>query len=130
MIIADTDIMVDVLREYAPAIDWLGRIGDEQILVPGFVCAELIQGCSDKSEQRKVLSFLSGYEVAWPEQGSCGRALDLFCDYYLSHGLGLIDALIAQTALDLAMPLHTFNAKHYQCVPGLELVAPYARPRA
>ena len=74
-----------------------------------------------------MLAFLSGIEVAWPESGACERALGVFCDYNLSHGLGLIDALIAQTALDLSLPLHTFNAKHYRCVPGLEIIAPYAK---
>jgi hypothetical protein len=27
-----------------------------------------------------------------------------------------------------AQPLHTFNTKHYQAVPGLQTVQPYTRP--
>ena len=129
MVFVDTDIMVDVLREYPPAVTWLQTLKDEQILISGFVCAELVQGCSNKAEQNNVLTFLADYEVAWPVPECCERALRLFCDHFLRNGLGLIDALVAQSALELGTPLHTFNTKHYQCVLGLQLIAPYERPR-
>jgi predicted nucleic acid-binding protein len=129
MVFVDTDIMVDILREYPPAVAWLQSLADEQILVSGFVCAELIQGCSNKAEQNKVTTFLADYQVAWPVPECCENALRLFCDHFLSNGLGLIDALIAQSALELGAALHTFNTKHYQCVPGLQLVAPYEKSK-
>ena len=39
MILIDTDIMIDILRGYTPAIDWLVSLSDEEIVLPGFaVC--------------------------------------------------------------------------------------------
>ena len=56
-------------------------------------------------------------------------ALSLFTRYHLSHHLGIIDVLIAQLALSLDLPLHTFNQKHYAAIPGLELAQPYVKSR-
>ncbi len=51
----------------------------------------------------------------------------MFARYYLSHGLGIIDALIGQMAASLDLPLHTFNQKHYAAIPRIRLVQPYPR---
>lgn len=57
MIILDTDIMVDLLRQYPPAQNWLKALGEEEIILPGFVGMELIQGCKNKKELNKVENF-------------------------------------------------------------------------
>jgi predicted nucleic acid-binding protein len=43
----------------------------------------------------------------------------------LSHSLGLLDSLIAHTALGRSEELATFNTKHYSVVAGLRMVQPY-----
>jgi predicted nucleic acid-binding protein len=58
MIILDTDIMVDLLRQHPPAQNWLKALGEEEIILPGFVGMELIQGCKNKKELNKVEIFL------------------------------------------------------------------------
>lgn len=45
----------------------------------------------------------------------------------LSHELGILDALIAETAVGLNMELTTFNTKHYSIVATLQTIQPYAR---
>jgi hypothetical protein len=35
--------------------------------------------------------------------------------------------LIAQTAIELGVPLYTFNQKHYQVVPYLQTRQPYQK---
>ena len=45
--IVDTDVMVDVLREHPPAVAWLRSLGEEEIVLPGYVLMELLQGCRD-----------------------------------------------------------------------------------
>lgn len=129
MILLDTDVMIDLLRQYQPAVAWLDSLGEEEIALPGFVVMELIQGCRDKVEQDKVKKALVRYGVAWPLPKTCEQASSTFSSYYLSHGLGILDALIGQTAVALELSLYTFNQKHYEAIPDLKTVRPYEKDR-
>jgi predicted nucleic acid-binding protein len=57
----------------------------------------------------------------------CYRALDVFAQHHLSHNVGLLDALIGQTAIALGVPLCTFNHRHCQFIPGLQTTQPYEK---
>lgn len=127
MIVLDTDVMIDLLREYPPAVTWLESIGEEEVVLPGFVVMELIQGCRNKGEQERVKRELSSYCVEWPSSDMCDEALSVFVRYYLSHGIGILDTIIGQMAVALTLPLYTFNKKHYEVIPGLKIVQPYDR---
>ncbi|MCB9135076.1 MAG: type II toxin-antitoxin system VapC family toxin [Anaerolineales bacterium] len=127
MILLDSDIMIDLLRQHPPAVRWLESLGNEEIGLPGFVVMELLQGCRDKVEQQKVEKLLAGLATVWPGPETCEKALGVFALFHLSHSLGLLDALIGQTAVALDLPLQTFNRKHYAAVPHLQTVEPYTR---
>ena len=131
MILLDTDVMVDLLRQYPPAVAWLDSLGEEEIILPGFVVMELIQGCRSKTEQERVQRELGACGVAWRSAETCDEALFVFASYHLSHGLGILDALIGQVVVALDLPLCTFNQKHYAAIPNLKAVQPYEKgPRA
>jgi predicted nucleic acid-binding protein len=127
MILLDSDIMIDLLRQYPPAVAWLNSLGDEEIVLPGFVAMELLQGCNNKAEQNKVEKVLTVFETVWPSPETCDDALSIFANYHLSHNLGLLDALIGQMAVALNLPLHTFNRKHYTAIPDLVTLQPYSK---
>ena len=128
MILLDSDVMIDLFREYPPAKMWFDSINDsETMALSGFVVMELIQGCENKLQLKKLQRDLSFYETVWLEAEDCKQALDVFTSYYLSHNAGLIDVLIGMTATTLGVPLYTFNEKHYQFVPGLKTLQPYLK---
>lgn len=127
MILIDTDVMVDVLRGFDPAIEWLGDLRDQEIGVPGLVAMELIQGCQNAREQKQLERTLADYQLHWPESDDCDRALRSFSSHYLSDNIGLLDALIAETAIGLNADLATFNVKHYRVIKGLQSIQPYKR---
>ena len=127
MVLLDSDVMVDLLRQFAPALAWLDTLGDDEILLPGFVVMELIQGCESKAQQAQLEKALEPFTVVWPTSEGCDDALGIFARFHLSHNLGIIDALIGQLAVSLDLPLQTFNQKHYAIVPGLKLAQPYSK---
>lgn len=127
MILLDTDVVIDVLRQYLPALTWLDSLDGEEIVLPGFVVMELIQGSKNREQQEKIEALLKGYSVAWPSPETCNQALSVFASYYLSHSLGILDALIGQMAVALDLPLYTFNQKHYEAVPSLRTIQPYEK---
>jgi len=127
MIFLDSDIVIDFLRRYPPAISWLESLGDEKLSLSGYVAMELMQGCNNKIELQQIRKLIANFEVVWATAETCNQALEVFAEYNLSHGLGLIDALIGQTSISLGVPLHTFNVKHYTVIPMLTTVQPYER---
>lgn len=119
--------MIDILRGHPQAIAWLNSLADDELLLPGFVVMELIQGCATRAQQQRLQKALEPYNIIWPSPEVSDSALAVFSRYYLRHNLGLIDALIGQLAVLLNLPLHTFNAKHYAVIPGLRVVQPYPK---
>ncbi len=121
----DTDVMVDILRGHPPAVAWLAGSGTIPIGLPGLVAMELLQGCRNLAEQQRLEKQLRRFALYWPTQADCQRAFGDFAAFRLSHNLGLLDALIGQTAVGLGETLATFNVKHYATLAGLSTVQPY-----
>jgi predicted nucleic acid-binding protein len=128
MILLDSDVLIDLLRNYPPAAGWFDALHEnEELMVSGYVVMELIQGCRNKSEQERVRRELATYGVVWLSSTDCDKALEVFATYHLSHNAGLLDVLIGQTSVSLGVPLHTFNQRHYSFIPGMQTVQPYIK---
>lgn len=124
--ILDTDILIDLLRGHPPAVAWFASL-TAPVSVSGFAALELAQGCANKQELRRIRRVLAPFPLVWPETADMLRAYDEYADLRLSHGIGLLDTLIATTAVGQGLPLATFNVRHYRAVPGLSTVQPYIR---
>lgn len=127
MILVDSDVIIDLFRDYSPAVEWLDSLEQSEIVLPGFVVMELIQGTRTKIELARVQGILAPFKVIWPTPEVCSQALAVFAQFYLGHNLGILDALIGQLAVSLNEPLITFNQKHYAAIPTLRTVQPYTR---
>ncbi|MBM4032956.1 MAG: type II toxin-antitoxin system VapC family toxin [Planctomycetes bacterium] len=129
MVLVDADIMIDVLRGLPAAMGWLASLGSEEVALPGYVLLELLDGESDRMSMARTRRRLQRYRVLWPKISDYDRAVALFAEAKLTHGLDAFDALIAEMAKGMRVPLHTFNTRHFSAVPGLRTVQPYRRPQ-
>jgi len=127
MILLDSDVLIDLIRRHPPALTWLASLDTQPIGLVGFVGMELLQGCRNRTEQQRVQNLLQNYTLYWPTQADCGRAFTDYLDYHLSHNLGIMDSLIAETAVGLKAELATFNQKHYGVIRNLQAIQPYLR---
>ena len=125
--VLDTDIMIDMLRKFPPAMAWGQELEDAEVVLPGYVMMELIQGCHNKQERNRLQKFVEDYSIVWPSPGYCNQALEIFSEYHLSHSIGLLDALIGLSAVAVNLPLYTFNQKHYSMIPNLHSIQPYEK---
>lgn len=114
MIFLDTDIVVDVVRKVPPAVTWLNQVSNEVLAVSGSTVVELLAGCRNALEQQKLDRETALFQVVWLQGSRCDVALRNYRDLRLSHGIGVFDVFIGRTAIELGVPLHTFNAKHFQ----------------
>jgi predicted nucleic acid-binding protein len=126
MELVDTDVLIDIQRRHPPAVAWFAGLTNLPA-VPGFVVMELVQDARNRREVRQALRLVAPLQIVWPTDVDCARALSDFTAYHLTHGLGLLDALIAACAVGLTATLYTFNARHYRVVPGLVVAQPYTR---
>jgi hypothetical protein len=124
--LVDTDVLIDVQRGHPPALTWFAGLTDLPD-VPGLVVMELIQDARNSREVRQAMKLVAPLKIVWPTETDCARALSDFATCHLSHGLGLLDALIAACAVGRSETLYTFNEKHYRIVPGLVTAEPYTR---
>jgi predicted nucleic acid-binding protein len=126
MDLLDTDVLIDVQRGHPPALAWFAGLTSLPAL-PGLVVMELVQDARNAREVRQALKLVAPFQILWPTEADCNRALSDFTAFHLSHGLGLLDALIAACAVGLSATLYTFNDRHYRVVPGLTTARPYTR---
>jgi hypothetical protein len=56
---------------------------------------ELVQDAKNMQQVRQALRLVAPLPIVWPTETDCQRALSDFTAYHLSHGTGILDALIA-----------------------------------
>jgi predicted nucleic acid-binding protein len=128
VILLDSDVAIAILRQVPAAIAWASALPpDELFAIPGYVALELIQGCLNAKEQRDTEKWISRARTVWIEPAECFNAFQTLRRVHLGNAIGAFDVLIAQTALFLSLPLHTFNQKHFNAVTGLVTIPPYVR---
>lgn len=128
MILIDSDVAIDLLRGFLPALDWFDQLGAEEIVVlSGYSVVELVKGSRDLNSLQRIRRWIAGFQVLWLSQDGCAQALELFSTYKLSHNLGSYDAMIGQTAVEHGITLYTFNTKHFSLIPSIQIAQPYVR---
>jgi predicted nucleic acid-binding protein len=123
LVVIDTDILIDASRAVGEAIACLDQVEDRSTLAVSAVTEmELVVGCRDKAELRKLGKFLNRFQIVSLNERMSDAAVDLLRRYRLSHVLLIADALIAATALVLDIPLVSKNQRDYRFVAGLTLL--------
>jgi len=118
-VLVDTDVLIDFLRGYGPAVSFVDDHSD-RIVLSAIVVAELYAGAKGDAEQTVLDNLLSVVRVV-PISGELARLGGLYRrDYGPSHGTGLLDALVAATAFLENAALKTLNVKHYPMFEGIE----------
>jgi predicted nucleic acid-binding protein len=124
--VADTDVLVDLLRWYPTAVAW--REAQEFMpAVCGLSAYVLYEGCRNRIEVLKVSQLPSTITEVWPSPDACSEALTQFPARFLRQRLGVKDSLISASDRELSVPLYTFNTKHFRSVECRVIEQPYAR---
>ena len=126
MALIDTDVLIDLLRGHEPTRLWLAGL-PENPDIPGPAAMELYQGCHNKRESDGVSKLLRTFLIVWPSALDCSDALAHFSMLKLSHGIGLLDCLIAACAIERSTLLYSFNIRHFAAYPGLTVERPYTK---
>ena len=75
MIIIDTDIAIDILRKFPPAIAWLSSVRDN-VCLSGIVALELYQGCHNKQSLLDLQKQIAPFAILWPDPSNPQNYID------------------------------------------------------
>lgn len=121
----ETSILVDLLRGYAPARQWIDNLSSNDRYISVITAAELLAGCRNRNEQRSVEREIALYPILWLDEEGSRTAWAWYRQFRLSHGLGFLDCLIGATAHHHDLTLATLNEKHFAPLPKLRVERPY-----
>lgn len=122
----DTAILIDVLRRYPPAMVWLNRQNPDALFaISPLIKMEVIRGTVNKVEQQRALKLLADFDMIYLSQDDMVWAIDQQIQFQLSHGVGVVDCLIAAPCVRLQLPIYTRNLKHFAPLLGSLAVQPY-----
>ena len=121
--LVDTDILIDVAKKNQEAVHYLDSL-EEGWSISVVTAMELVVGARDKKELGKIDHLLTTYQ-AIPRLPAVGiLAYALLKEFAKSHGLRVLDALIAASAIESERTLLTRNEKHFRMIPALKLEVP------
>lgn len=121
MILCDTDIFIEALKNNSRAIESLRKIGFENIALSAITLMELYFGAVSKQELTKIKNRLQQLRIIHINKEISETATKLIEKYAKSHGLRIPDALIAATSICHRMELLTYNIKDFKFIEDVRL---------
>ena len=125
--LVDTDVWIDYLRGHPQAIKCVKQL-PERVWISAVSVAELHLGVREGTEREALTQLLSTLKVVDVNAVIATRGGLLRRDYGRSHGVGLNDALIGATALEMQLQLLTLNVKHYPELDKQHVKKAYNKP--
>lgn len=124
MILIDTDVFIDHLRNYALGIEFFESLtGRNDVLFSAITEAELLAGkINNDPEKREKLLHLLHY---WNKIPADNPIVELAGDICRKYNLTIPDAIIAASAILNNAELITKNARDFQKISGLKSQTPY-----
>jgi len=123
--VIDSDIIIDFLRQQEKAKYFIEKIikDGNTIYISALTEAEVLSGkdCNNGEKRGKTEDFLASFEVLEVTQSLARKGAEL----RRKHDVPLHDAIIAATALELAVPIYSRNSKDFKRIKELKLENPY-----
>ncbi|MBI4366446.1 MAG: type II toxin-antitoxin system VapC family toxin [Deltaproteobacteria bacterium] len=125
MTLLDSDVLIDLLREHAQTLAWFDRrcADEDRIAISVITKLEILSGSRGARERRTIAGWLKWFECLHLTDHISRKAELLFTQYHPRQGLGILDALIAGTAICENAVLYSGNLRHFRNLPGLQLKA-------
>jgi len=120
-IVVDTDIIIDILRNFEPTKQKLKELAKQNdLFISGITEAEIFAGKDMETKNKKeiILNFLSKFKKVDPDNEILQKAGEIKRKYKVS----LLDSIIAATAYTLQARIFTRNLRDFEKIKEIDLV--------
>lgn len=116
----DTDVIIFYMHGNKNARELITNNQGFKISVVTYM--ELVQGMRNKHELLALRKALKSWRttIIYIDHEISSKAMFYVEQHYLSHSIGLADALVAATSVSTGTPLVTGNYKHYKMINDLD----------
>ncbi len=121
--LVDTSIVVDLFRQYAPALNWLETQGQLGVARPVWI--EILEGVPNRTKQQAAIKLLKRFALVELTTEDVVHATQLLISYKLAYNIDGYDCMIAAVTHRLQLPLYTRNMKHFAPLVGALAIKPY-----
>lgn len=122
----DTNILIDIMRGYGPALAWMSKDASFIFGLPVLVRIELLYGARNNTEMKKLVAFLSKYPIVHVEREDSEFAMTQFEKYHLSHQVEINDCFIGAMSFRLNVPVYTRNMRDFNVLDSVTAHTPYS----
>jgi predicted nucleic acid-binding protein len=123
--IIETSVIIDLLRNHAPAVSWYQAQTQPTLGITPLIWMEVMSGGQNKAERLRSARLLQQYSMIYLTQSDQDWSMQQHMIHELSHGVGMMDCLIASVSHRLQIPLYTHNLKHFSPILGSLAQKPY-----
>ena len=124
--LVDTDVWIDFLRGTPQAVAFVSKLPND-VAISSICVAELYAGVRDGAESQALKDLLDTLEIIDLNRDIAQAGGLIRREHGKAHGVGLNDALIAATAVNLNACLYTLNVKHYPSLRKNQVAQPYRK---
>ena len=132
-LVVDTDVVSFIFNRHSLSAPYLDLVAGNELVISFMTLAELRLGVMQANwgprRRAQLDEYLDHYRIHFPDKPSCDTWARVTLE---AKGLGRVispqDAWIAATALELAAPLVTHNARDFQRILGLKIETAYIPP--
>ena len=121
MILCDTNIIIEALKNNQFIVESIEEIGINNIAVSAVTVMELYYGARNKAEVKMIKRNLSSIQIFHIVEEISITASELIERYAKSHGLQIPDALIAATSIIQNIQLYTSNTRDFNFIENIKL---------
>lgn len=121
----ETTVIVDLLRNYPAAETWIRSQLQASYGITPIIWMEVIGGGPTKIKRIQAARLMQRFEMIDLIPADFHWAIEQQMIYELSHGVGMMDCLIACASQRLQIPLYTHNLKHFTPLIGSLAQKPY-----
>ena len=122
-VVIDTDILIDFGLDKEDAVKSMSMLEENfELSISVITAMELYSGCRSKRDIKKVEELIADLRIQFLSKSISERAYELMKKFRSSHGVEINDMLISATAIVTEAKMISKNQKHYQFLPGLDLL--------